>query len=242
MKPIQIYMTSFFRPQFTLEAVEKIHERTCPGSFQLNIYDNGSDLQTQGKLFNLLQAGLITSLQLDSRNTGCLYNKLVFQAMTESQDDYYVVTDNDIFPPALEPCWLTQMIEIMDNHQEIALLTPLLPPIYLQKPYSIANDVVYCEFVGNTFKVVRRKAFPNIEQKLGAFGDDGLVSEIVRGCGWKVAFCKNIFCWHAGQCENWGYKPEEILLDERKAGYGKPFLYQPINELTYEPPAHLRIS
>jgi hypothetical protein len=238
---IDIFMTSFFRFDFTAEAIRLIHERTEPGSFHIHVYDNGSDSDTQDKLYGLLKAKKIVSLQLDSRNTGCLYNKSVFHAMVESKNDYYCVTDNDIFPPALTPSWLTQMVSIMDRHPELAFLAPQLPPTWLQEPSEVLDDIVYCKAVGNTFKLVRRASFPALEQKIGVFGDDGQVCSLTASKGLKTAFCRNIFCWHAGQTQNWGYRPEEIALDPRKAGYGQPYLYEPVNALTYEPPANLKI-
>jgi cellulose synthase/poly-beta-1,6-N-acetylglucosamine synthase-like glycosyltransferase len=239
---IDIYLTSFFRKNFTEETINKIHERTAVGTFQIHVFDNNSDSETKQFLYQLLDEKKIVSLHLDSRNTGCLYNKLVFHAMTETSNEYYVVSDNDIFPPKLNPDWLSKMITIMDKHPELAFLTPQLPPIDLQMPYEKKEDIVYCKAVGNTFKLVRRNAIDvdDIEQKLNTFGDDGWISILVRKKGWKIAFCRNIFCWHAGQCENWGYKLEEIELDARKVGYGKPFIYVPINEDTYEPPDHLK--
>jgi len=237
---IDIFMTSFFRYDFTLESINKINERTEPGSFQIHVFDNGSDLNTQKSLFELLANKKIVSLHLDSRNTGCLYNKLVFHSMVETSSKYYVVTDNDVFPPALTPSWLTQMTGIMDRHMEIAFLAPQLPPTWLQEPYKSLEDVVYCKAVGNTFKMVRRALFPPVQQHLNTFGDDGQVCQLTAERGWKTAFCKDIFCWHAGQCANWGYKPEEIAHDPRKAGYGAPFIYSPVNSLTYEPPSSLK--
>lgn len=239
---MNIYMTSFFRYNFTEEAINKIHERTEKGTFQIHLYDNGSDHGTQERLHNLLRFNKIASLVLDSRNTGCLYNKIVFHAMTETAEKYYVVTDNDVFPPKISPSWLIQMTDIMDRHPELAFLAPQLPPTGLQEPYEIKDDIVYCKAVGNTFKMVRRGAFPiQTEQKLGAFGDDGNVCKGAHDLGWKVAFCRNIFCWHAGQCKNWGYKSEEIYKDPRKAGYGPPFEYGLANAETYEPLPKWRI-
>jgi GT2 family glycosyltransferase len=211
---------------FTEEAIKKIHERTEKNSFQIHLFDNGSDPETQDKLYGLLKAGLIISLHLDSRNTGCLYNKLVFQAMTETKDDYYVVTDNDIFPPKLEPSWLTHMIAIMNKYPDIAMLTPQFPPINLMGPLYMNEDVVYCEAVGNALKMVRRSLYPQYEQKLATYGDDGQLSAIIRNNGYKVAFCRNIFCLHAGQTENWGYKLEEIHKDPRKCNYNAPLIVQ----------------
>ena len=160
--------------------------------------------------------------------------------MTESSDKYMCISDNDILPPKLSPNdWLSQMVAIMDRHPEIGLLTPQLPPQFLQMPYQILDDVIYAKAIGNTFKVCRmeamKKIVPKIEQSLGKFGDDGHVSELIEQAGYKVAFCKNLFVCHLGQCLNWGYKPEEIALDPRKAGYGEPFTYKIVNEETFEP-------
>ena len=231
---IPIYITSFFRYHFTIEAINKIHERTAAGTYEIHVYDNGSDPETQKNLYDLLQAKSITSLILDSRNTGCLYNKDIFDAMTVSDQEYYVVTDNDIYPPELSPDWLSQMADIMNKNPDIAMLSPQIPPIYLMGPGAIRNDIVLCDAVGNALKMVRKKAFPHYDQKLNTFGDDGQLSLLVQKNGWRVAFCKNIFCFHAGQCINWGYKPEEIEKDPRKQGYGKPFICE-VDEKTYQP-------
>lgn len=232
-------MTTWFREDFTRKSVELIHERTEPGSFQLHIFDNNSGPHMQKYLIGLLNEGKIASLHLDSRNTGCLYNKGIFYIMNEFTDKYFCISDNDVYPPKLSPDWLSQMIKIMDNHPELAFLVPQIPPQWLQGPYldQVREDIVYCKAVGNTFKIVRRAAFPISEfrQTLGAYGDDGLMSEQVKLRNYKVAFCRNIFCYHAGQCDNWGYNEREIAMDPRKEGYGEPFRYKFLNEETYEP-------
>lgn len=234
---IDIYITSWRRLAFLEKTLRLIHDRTEKDTFKIHVFDNNSDSEVRGFLVSMLQQGKISSLHLDSRNTGCLYNKAIFHAMTESDNKYYVVSDNDVYPPLLSPDWLQQMVSIMDNHKDLAFLTPQLPPTWLQEPIKTEDDVVYCKAVGNTFKLVRKEAYPfgKYTQKCGEYGDDGLVSKIVREEGWRVAFCRYIFCYHAGQCENWGYRAEEINLDPRKQGYGKPFIYEIKNAETYEP-------
>lgn len=187
MKPIDIFMTTWNRMEFTDKAIALLHERTPLGNFRLHVYDNNSNHDMREYLIALLNIGCITSLHLDNRNTGCLYNKGIFHMMTESDQKFYMVTDNDVYPPKLSPDWLSQMIEIMDAHPDLAFLTPQVPPQWLQKPGEIKDDIVYCEAVGNTFKLVRRKAFP-IEQfkpTLEAYGDDGLVCDLVKSKNYK---------------------------------------------------------
>lgn len=234
---IDIFITSFQRKDFIEKTIESITERTTPGTYKLHVYDNGSDKEVKEYLLSLLEAGVLTSLHLDNRNTGCNYNKAVFHTLSDSREKYYVVTDNDVLPPDLKPDWLQSMVDIMDRHPDIALLAPQLPPQNLQQPYALGEDVVYCKAVGNTFKLVRREAFPiqYFDNTLNTFGDDGKLSALVHERGWRVAFCRNIFCLHIGQCEDWGYKKEELDQDPRKAGYGKPFEYAIKDDRTYEP-------
>jgi glycosyltransferase involved in cell wall biosynthesis len=240
---INIYITSFFRIEMTLRAIELIYQRTDPGTFKIHIFDNGSDKSTQEVLFSLLHSKKIESLHLDNRNTGCLYNKGLFYLMNEETDKYFCVTDNDIYPPLLTPDWLSQMIAIMEKHPKLGMLAPQLPPQVLQGPLRLLDDIVLCKAVGNTFKIVRRKAFPMKEykQKLGAYGDDGIISSMMQGNGWEVAFCRNIFCFHAGQCKNWGYTSEQVAMDPRKIGYGLPFVYKLENDERYEPESQYRL-
>lgn len=240
MQPIDIFMTSWLRPDFTQRSIEHILDRTTPGTYRLHILDNQSSARTREPLVKMLDEGKICSLTLHSLNTKCLWGKAVFNAMVEAKSKYYVVTDNDILPPKLaSKDWLAQMAGVMDRHPEIALLTPQLPPTWLQEPIAANGDVVYCKGVGNTFKMVRREAYPSYPQSMDKFGDDGEVSKLVREAGYKVAFCSDIFCLHLGQTDNWGYESEEIALDPRKAGYGPPFKYTPVDTDSFRPPQEL---
>jgi hypothetical protein len=230
MKPIDIFITSFFRLKFTLECVTKIQERT-KHPFRLHIWDNGSDPETQEGLVSLLRSGKITSLHLDSRNTKTLYNKAIFNSMACST--YYVVSDNDILPPNLKPdCWLSRMVRIMEENQELAMLCPQFPPIshFGATQEGIKKDHVECKWIGNVLKLVRKSAFPEFPQRLDSFGDDSFISELCTNRGWTVGFCRRIFAKNLGQCENWGYKEEELSQDPRKAGYKAPLIFDSDNE------------
>jgi len=243
MRPIDIFMTSWKRPDMTIQSIDSIIERTTPGTYKIHVLDNESSPETQAVLLKYLNEKKIESVTLHNTNTRCLWGKLVFQAMSCSDDKYYVVTDNDILPPKTSPDWLSQMVTLMDKKTDIAFLTPQLPPQGLQMPFAKDDDVVYCKAVGNTFKMVRRESYPwdKYNQNMESFGDDGLVSELVAEKGWKVAFCRNLYCWHSGQTTNWGYKPEDLSKDPRKAGYGEPYKYTPENMDTFLPPPELRL-
>jgi glycosyltransferase involved in cell wall biosynthesis len=231
LQMIDIFMTSWYRFDMTKRAINEIRTRTT-AAYRLHICDNGSDIATQSSLIQMLNEGLITSLLLDSRNTGCAYNKGIFHAMADGK--YYVVTDNDIYPPDLSPDWLAQMIDIMDRHPKLAMLTPSVPPLFLMDPNYSDGEVVFCKAVGNALKLVRREAIPQMNWSLFQYGDDGALSQAVQLTGWEVGFCQNIFCKHAGQTKNWGYKEDEIAKDPRKKGYGPPYISD-CDPVTYEP-------
>lgn len=236
-------MTSWKRPEMTKQSIDSIIERTTPGTYKIHVLDNESSKETQEGLLEYLREGKIESLLLHNVNTRCLWGKAVFQAMTCSDSKYYVVTDNDVLPPKTTPDWLSQMVKLMDGNEEIAFLTPQLPPQGLQMPIFKDDKFVYCKAVGNTFKMVRREAYPTegFDQDMESFGDDGRMSTLVKEKGYQVAFCRDLYCWHSGQTENWGYKPEDLELDPRKAGYGKPYKYTPENMDTFLPPPELRV-
>lgn len=239
---MQIYITSWHRLKMTIKTISYLKTRTTT-PYQITIFDNGSSFATKHVLLDLQNKNWIDNIIFMKENTGCLYNKFIFHAMTTSDEKYYIVTDNDVYPPKLDTCWLKQMTDIMDEHEELAILALQLPPQQFQQPYSISSDgkVFYCKAVGNTFKMVRRSALEHVFQTCakpnnlkGAYGDDSLFSNLLTQAGYKIGFTADLWCLHGGQCENWGYSKEQINKDPRKAGYGEHFRYE-YNNLTFEP-------
>lgn len=244
-------MTSWNRLSMTIETISIIRAHT-KSPYELTVFDNGSDIDNKTILFELHKKGYIDNLIFMGANTGCLYNKFIYHAMTVSDEPYYIVTDNDVLPPDLgDKCWLKEMTNIMNEHPELGMLALQLPPQQLQEPYGVSEDnkVFYCKAVGNTFKMIRRSALELVltsiakpNNLLGEYGDDSLFSKLLDGFGFKVGFTADMWCLHTGQCENWGYKPEEVAQDPRKSGYGKPFTYN-YDPSTYEPTSdHLKIK
>lgn len=242
-------MTSWNRLKFTVETISTIRTRTKT-PYDLTVFDNGSDEITKNVLFELHKKSYIDNLVFMGQNTGCLYNKFIYHAMTASDQKYYCVTDNDVLPPNLgDKCWLTEMTTIMDEHPELGMLALQLPPQVLQMPYAVSEDskVFYCRAVGNTFKIIRTRALEQVftsyakpNTLLGEYGDDSLFSKLLSDYGFKIGFTAGLWCLHTGQCDNWGYEKDEIAKDPRKKGYGEPFVYE-YNPETYEPlnPEHL---
>ena len=88
-KRVEIIMLKFKEsPEIIDEAVTRIiHNTNWP--FKLTIFDN----------------------RLNSANTSKIWNKLI----KESTCDYILIIDSDAYVPKLEPCWLTRMMESIDE-------------------------------------------------------------------------------------------------------------------------------
>ncbi len=242
--PIKIFITSWNRPDLLRQVITKIHQRTKPGSFQIIVYDNASDQETVNYLQSCLENKQVYDVFFDSVNSGCLKPKIVFHEKSDSETPFYVVTDNDIIPPDLTPDWLEQMVSIMEANPDVALLTPQLPPTWLQEPYEKRGSIILCSAVGNTFKMLRRSSIPieELKKTKDRFGDDGILCKMLCAKGWKVAFASDIFCYNLERDENmWGYTLEQINQDPRKSGYGPPFSYIVKDWKTLEPPDTLKI-
>lgn len=88
-KRVEIIMLKFNEsPEVIDEAVLRlIHLTDYP--FKLNLYDN----------------------RPNTANTSRIWNKLV----ADSTCDYVLIIDSDAYVPELEPCWLTRMMESIDE-------------------------------------------------------------------------------------------------------------------------------
>lgn len=235
---IPIFLSSWNRLTFTKQVLRSIRERTEPDSYSLHVYDNGSEPDTQAFLCSKLEEREITSLHLDSRNTGCLFNKLVYHSMVPDDVDIYCVTDNDFIP-----CigWLPAMLKVMASNPDLALLTLDYYPRWPLQPMNDRGDYMACQAVGNTYKLCRRQAVEqvihDIPQKMGAYGDDGLLCELLRKVGWEVGYIKGKYCFNLELTQyNWGYTEDQLKQDPRKAGYSEPIRYFPLDWETLIPP------
>jgi len=65
--------------------------------------------------------------------------------------------------------------------------------------------------------------------------------KLAKSEGYRTAFCRNIFAFHAGQCKNWGYTENEIAQDPCKVDYGEPYTYKLMDEETFEPISEYKI-
>ncbi len=246
-RPINIFLTTFNRLQVLKKTVESIEKRT-KYPFRLHVWDNGSDRATvewlverfqgtvgRGQFTSARECPPLGTLMLSNDNTYTLYPKPIFHSMVETEDEFYVVTDSDIEAPDMgDRCWLTRMLEHMRERPKLAVLAAMVPPVWLQRPYTQDSAVVYCNAVGNTLKVVRRAAIKFPRQKRGEFGDDTELCDQLHRDGQLVGYSREINCHNLGQKTLWGYaSAAEYQGDPRKATEPPPFYIPPMNTETF---------
>lgn len=234
MTPIPIYVLAWHRPDMTERCLREIYERTRY-PYEVHLWANGIQSKEEEQFYIRLSP-FYDSIHLDKRNTCVWYPKGVQHMMTPADTPYYVLNDNDYYPPKLESkCWLERMVDIMEATPTLGCLAAQVPPQILQTPGTVYDQYVECKAVGNSLRLTRREAWPQAEfrQELGKFGDDSILCEMMRQRGYHTGFARAVYCLHH-QPENWGYEPEQLAQDPRKAGYKPPYEYQ-YNYETYVP-------
>ena len=254
---MKIFITSWHRMDFMSQTLLRLAE--CSPDAHVTVYDNGSDRDEQERLVQWKQEDLIQDLFLADRNSGTMLPKRIFHALARAAgDEFYVVTDNDFL---CANGWMESMLDIMRAHPEIAVLTPQYWPQWPMGPKALSADgkVVYCNAVGNTFKMVRTAAvdpwFRRMDETESQaqdfvrgvrgpqYSDDGLLCKWIASQGFeRSAFCTNVFCYNLEpSAANWGYEAGQEKGDPRRAGYGAPSpQYMPKDWETLELPEELK--
>ena len=117
-----------------------------------------------------------------------------------TSSDPFMVTDPDLIVPALEPCWLTRMNDIMARHPDFGLLGVGLDQSNLpavQEPESIApGELVDGEIVerpvGSVFTLIRRSALRS------SYETDWATCQSVARAGYRYGWAPEVRAHHLG--------------------------------------------
>jgi len=112
---IDIILVSYERLNFLRRVVNSIKERTFY-PHRLIVVDNCSGREVLDYLKRMEKIGKIDKLVYLPKNLG--------QAEAQNEgfklvsSEYFVITQNDLLPPDLKPCWLERLKRLMDKHQD----------------------------------------------------------------------------------------------------------------------------
>lgn len=199
MLKTDIIICTMNRLDLLKKTVNNIVERT-ESPYRLHIMDENSSDGTIKYSFDLLKAGLLSSLFLSNERRGRMANRNMATWLAFS--DPFVLVDDDILCPKLKPDWLSQGLDAMRERSELGILA-LNHPDALRRDYDEDEKVIYCEIVGNTFMFVKRGLVERWNHPHFA-GNYGVTDEMQRcqqahDLGYRVGYLKDANCYHMGK-------------------------------------------
>lgn len=146
---VEIIMLKFKEePEIIDDAIHRIiHNTNHP--FKLTVFDN----------------------RLNSANTSRIWNKLI----KESTCDYVLIIDSDAYVPKLEPCWLTRMMESID---ETGIVIPVSDAaggahqrVFRPEPGTVRNHDAWSGYCFLVYKGVF-ETFGFFDERFYRYGQD----------------------------------------------------------------------
>lgn len=163
METTDIVITTRGRLEYLIQTVCYIFGRTR-SPYRLHIIDDATNNDAHyGYLLSLQKAGIIDTLVLHGSRRGLRANQNVGFWLTFS--DPFVMTDDDVLCPEVEPDWLSCGLTEMERLPQLGILALNNPADNVgsgggqRRRYDRDGDVQFCNKVGGTFCFVRRKVW-----------------------------------------------------------------------------------
>jgi len=191
-----------------------LFERTT-SPYRLFVIDDASNEgnaeYVQGLWADGRLAGLVLRGPVGPGRESCQYMANWRLAPWLVQSEIFVLSDDDILCPKLEPDWLARGLEAMAQYPEIGILAPNCP----SRPPAIHDarrlgPLMICDKLGTTLTLVRRRLMlqlvaPTRDGKLGgmavtanAVGMTVGWARAARALGFEVAYMADVYCQHIG--------------------------------------------
>lgn len=211
-KPIDIFVTTYLRQYYTEKTLSYLWSRT-KYPYRLFIIDNGGNDEV---LEYAIRENKVFLVIRPSSNMGIHAAWNTALAMAES--DYFITSDNDIYVPDLEPDWLSQMVQFMDERPDYGAIS-LHPHVFIGAAGidpSDPEDVKERNMCGAVMRIMRRDAV----WKAGGWDkvirtsrnhEERTICSRLQTAGYKVGVATRIRAYHPFGKEtggNWGY-PED---------------------------------
>lgn len=230
MNKIDIFITSYLRPMYTLKTLEYLRERT-EYPHRTFLIDQGGNITFKSMVDHYIA--------LENMGIHAAWNI----ALSLAESEYFITSDNDIYVPDLDPApdWLTQMVSYMDERPDYAAIS-LHPHVLIGAP-SIdpldPEDVVERNMCGAVMRIMRTDAVRRVggwEHKIDPKRnhEERWICGKLQEEGFKVGIASRVRAYHPFG-DNWGY-PKEITpemqghnpaLREEVVRFDNPDAYDP---------------
>lgn len=227
MKPIDIFITSYLRPELTGRTLQYLKERTVY-PHRVFLIDNGGNAQYKDDVDYYI--GL-------SKNIGIHGAWNLALSMAES--DYFITSDNDILVPDLlnkaqmraegkwidtqsrMSDWLEWLVNLMDVHPDYGAIS-LHPHVFIGAAGidpTDPEDVKERNMCGAVMRIMRTEAVRQTGGWLhhlnpGRNHEERTICSQLQTAGYKVGITSRIRAYHPFP-PNWGY-PEEFTPEMQK--------------------------
>jgi len=213
MSEIDIVITSYFRPDFTLECLNRIEDYT-EMFHRVIVVDNGSSQQTRDMLWDAKDSMLLDVLVLLDRNYGLEPAKNIGLSLVRS--DLYIDMDNDIY---VNEGWVEKLLALKEKYPEYAAIAAH-PQTFVGDDINLllkdTNEIREYSKCGASARLMDTK----LVKEVGGWRNEGELKTLTRGeeyyiCGklkekgHKVGYARDVAIQHDFGDSNWGYGKEE---------------------------------
>lgn len=216
MEPIDIFITTYERQEFTRECIEYIKART-KSPYKITVLDNGGNewLETAEGFEDVTYVPLHKSVG----NAGIHFAWNV--AVSLAKGKYFITTDPDLLVPLLEPDWLSQMVKFMEDRPDYGAIS-MMPHIFIG---AVGIDPVDPEDVkdrnmcGAVFRIMDTDKVRSVRGwdliiSSGRNHEERTICSRLHEAGYKTGIASRVRAYH-NFGKNWGY-PEEFTPEMQK--------------------------
>jgi glycosyltransferase involved in cell wall biosynthesis len=209
---IDIFIGSYLRQEYTRQTIKYLKERT-KYPYRLFLLDNGGNKELKNEVDIYIG---------NSENLGihALWN----MALSLAESDYFITSDNDIFVPDLEPDWLTQMVQFMDERPDYGAIS-LCPHVFIGAAGIDPNekeDVLERNMCGAVMRIMRTDAVRKAGGWLhvirtGRNHEESTICSQLQTAGYKVGIATRVRAYH----------PFGKGIEDNGGGWGYPASFTP---------------
>lgn len=119
-EPVDIIILTYQRLYFLKEVIDEIKNRTIY-PYRLIVVDNGSTDGTREWIQEMYKQGKIWKYVFTKENL--FMTEAFTKGLELVESKYFITTQDDLVPPKVSPCWLTQEVQLLDKHKEFVSIS-----------------------------------------------------------------------------------------------------------------------
>lgn len=241
---IDLHLVTWNRPKMSELVIKTIVRNTKPDTYNLHVFDNGSEAETKDMLRRMEDEGFLASLNLNPTNIGLeLARQRMLYETTDS--DLFVCIDNDCLPPSMtidgeNPTdWLGKLVDLMDKYPSFAAISMRTQVMIgtgniFEEADEVGDDIVEFPWPGGSFRIMRTDAVKTVggwdRNSPGRGAEERFIGHKLNEAGARTAFATKVQCLHLfgvrglNGTDRWGYDKDLKPTDTGHTDISHPAL------------------